>query len=455
MNRAPQRVAVIGGGWAGIAAAVRAVEAGHHVTLIEMAPQLGGRARRVDHDGVALDNGQHILIGAYRDTLALMRRVGADPETLLRRQPLELVDAAGDGLRLPTGAPIPAFVRAVLAMRGWSHGERWALLGAALRWRCNGFDADARTSVAALTQGLSPRVRATLIEPLCVAALNTPAAQASARVFLRVLRDALFSGPGSADLLLPRAALSALLPEPAARWLAAAGAELHCGRRIGTLATQAGGWLVDGERFDAVVLACTATEAARLAQPLAPRWAAQAGAFDYEPIVTVYLQSRGSRLAQPMTTLASGVDAPAQFVFDLGAIDGGGPRAGLFAFVVSGARGWAERGLNATTAATLHQALTAFAPGTWREAPQTLRTLVERRATFLCVPGLVRPPTLIAAGLAAAGDYVDGPYPATLEGAVRSGAAAVAALGLSVATAAPTAPQTSRAAQTAPPAARR
>ena len=437
MNRARQRVAVIGGGWAGIAAAVRAVQAGHHVTLIEMAPQLGGRARRVDHDGIALDNGQHILIGAYRDTLALMRCVGADPETLLRRQPLALVDAAGNGLRLPAGAPIAAFVRAVLGMRGWSLGERWALLGTALRWRWSGFQADARTSVAALTQGLSPRVRATLIEPLCVAALNTPAAQASARVFLHVLRDALFSGPGSADLLLPRAALSALLPEPAARWLAAAGAELHCGRRVGTLAAQAGGWSVDGERFDAVVLACTATEAARLTLPLAPHWAAQAGAFDYEPIATVYLESRGSRLAQPMTALASGADAPAQFVFDLGAIDGGGPRAGLFAFVVSGARGWAERGLEATTAATLRQALTAFAPGTWSEAPRPLRTLIERRATFLCVPGLVRPPTAIAAGLAAAGDYVDGPYPATLEGAVRSGAAAVAALGLSDATAAP------------------
>ena len=430
MNLTPHRVAVIGGGWAGIAAAVRAVEAGHHVTLIEMAPQLGGRARRVDHDGVALDNGQHILIGAYRDTLALMRRVGADPQALLRRLPLALVDTEGHGLRLPAGAPIPAFVRAVLGMRNWSLGERWSLLGAALRWRWNGFEAEAQTSVAALTQGLSPRVRATLIEPLCVAALNTPAAQASARVFLRVLRDALFNGPGSADLLLPRATLSALLPEPAARWLAAAGAELRCGRRVDTLAMQAGGWWVDGERFDGVVLACTATEAARLTQPLAPRWAAQAATFDYEPIVTVYLQSRGSRLAQPMTVLASGTDAPAQFVFDLGAIDGGGPRAGLFAFVVSGARGWTECGLDATTAATLRQALRAFTPATWREPPRPLRTLAERRATFLCAPGLVRPPTAITTGLAAAGDYVDGPYPATLEGAVRSGAAAIAALGL-------------------------
>jgi predicted NAD/FAD-binding protein len=101
-----RRVAVIGGGWAGIAAAVTATAAGHHVTLLEMAPQLGGRARRVDHnDGVALDNGQHILIGAYSATLALMRRVGADPRQLLLRTPLALIGADGTGLRLTGGAP--------------------------------------------------------------------------------------------------------------------------------------------------------------------------------------------------------------------------------------------------------------------------------------------------------------------------------------------------------------
>ncbi|MCY7314807.1 MAG: FAD-dependent oxidoreductase, partial [Rubrivivax sp.] len=80
-----RRVAVVGGGWAGLAAAVRASEAGHRVTLIEMAAQLGGRARRVDVQGLALDNGQHILIGAYSRTLALMATVGADSHALLHR----------------------------------------------------------------------------------------------------------------------------------------------------------------------------------------------------------------------------------------------------------------------------------------------------------------------------------------------------------------------------------
>jgi len=424
----PRRIAVIGGGWAGIAAAVAATEAGHQITLFEMAPQLGGRARRVDHsDDLSLDNGQHILIGAYHDTLSLMRRVGADPDMLLSRLPLALVGPDGNGLRLPAGVPMLAFTRAVLGRHGWSFGERIGLLVAAGRWRFNGFEAGMQATVGDLTRGLSPRVRETLIEPLCVAALNTPAHLASAGVFLRVLRDALFSGPGSADLLLPRVPLSELVPEPAARWLRSAGADLRCGARANSLAAQSGSWTVDGEDFDAVVLACTANEAARLCQPFAPEWAALARAFDYEPIITVYLHSPGTRLAQPMTALPTSGAAPAQFAFDLGAIDGGGARDGVFAFVVSGARAWVDRGLDACAAATLHQARASLAQH-WRAPPTLLRTLAERRATFICSPGLARPTTAIATNLAAAGDYIDGPYPATLEGAVRSGAAAVASI---------------------------
>jgi hypothetical protein len=101
----------------------------------------------------------------------------------------------------------------------------------------------------------------------------------------------------------------------------------------------------------------------------------------------------------------------------------------VFAFVISGARTWVERGLDTTAAATLLQAQATFA-SLWREPPQLLRTLAERRATFLCVAAVLRPPVAVAPNLAAAGDYVEGPYPATLEGAVRSGAAAVIGLGL-------------------------
>ena len=424
-----KRLAVIGAGWAGLAAAVRATEAGHRVSVFEMAPHPGGRARSLEHGDVMLDNGQHILIGAYRETLALMRTVGADPQALLERRPLALIDAHGRGLKLPRGAAVPAFVRGVLALSDWPLTERLSLLNATLRWRLRGFRAAPTQTVADLVQRLPLRARTTLIEPLCVAALNTPAAQASAQVFLNVLRDALFSGPGAADLLLPRATLSELVPAPAVRWLSSRGAELHWATRVMSIEpSPGGGWQVDGRAFDAVLLACSAAEAARLAQPSAPAWARDTAALDYEPIVTVYLQSDGSRLPAPMVALAADDARPAQFALDLGVLDA--RRAGLFALVISGARAWVELGLDVTAQAALQQARAAFEHDVWREAPRVLRTIAERRATFLCKPGLVRPPTRIAPGLAAAGDYIDGPYPATLEGAVRSARAALGALSL-------------------------
>ncbi len=419
------KVAVVGAGWAGLAAAVRATQAGHAVTVFEMAAQAGGRARAVEVEGLALDNGQHILIGAYLRTLDLMRTVGADVDALLHRQPLELRYPDGRGLRLPAGPAWLAFGVGVMRCRGMAWSDRLALLRASAGWALAGFRCAPQTTVEQLCARLPPAVRKLLIEPLSVAALNTGAAEASAAVLLRVLRDALFGGRGAADLLLPRRPLGALLPDPASAWLARHGAELRLGTRVQALGRGLAGWQFDGHAFDAVVLACPAAEAARLARPSAPAWAARAQALGYEPIVTVYLRCPGARLPAPMTALLEGPAAPAQFAFDHGAL---GANAGVFAFVVSGARAWVERGLDTTSEAVLEQALAAFPPGTWPTRPQVLRTLAEKRATFRCVPALDRPPAQVAPGLLAAGDYVEGPYPATLEGAVRAGEAAAAAL---------------------------
>jgi squalene-associated FAD-dependent desaturase len=408
------RVAIVGGGWAGVAAAVALAEAGHDIAVFEMAPQLGGRARSVAGEP-PYDNGQHILIGAYSESLALMRRLGIAPEQVLERLPLALPYPGEPGLRLPPGSPLLSFTRGVLAHRGWPLSARLGLLAAAGGWLARGFRCDAALSVAELCQGLPEAVKRDLVEPLCVAALNTPAPRASARVFLRVLKDALFSGAGSADLLLPRRPLSELLAEPATAWL---GERLRLSRRVQQIEP---GWRVDGEAFDAVVLACTSVEAARLTADLAPGWSARAQALRFEPIVTVYLSSPGSALPAPMLALREGPDAPAQFVFDHGQLGGA---SGRFAFVVSGAAAWVERG--GCAEAVLAQATRELG---WATPPVVDRMLTEKRATFACMPGLARPPARIAPGLWAAGDYVEGPYPATLEGAVRAGLAASQGIG--------------------------
>ena len=422
---APPTLAVVGAGWAGLAAAVEGVQCGMAVTVFEMSAQAGGRARRVEIDGLPLDNGQHILIGAYRETLRLMTTVAVDIGAAFLRTPLTLVHADGSALRLPGGAPIPAFLRAVLGHPRWSVGDKLGLIATTVRWSLGGFRAPARRSVAELAAGMPAAIRAELIDPLCVAALNTEATQASAAVFLRVLRDALFSGPGSSDLLLPARDLGALLPDPALAWLAERGAALRLGSRVQAIEADGAGWCVDGERFDRVVLAASPIESARLAAAVAPPWSATVQAMPYEPIVTLYMTSAGTRLAEPMLALRSDAASPAQFVFDRGQL--GGP-AGLLAFVVSGALPWVERGAEATLAATLAQAHRQL--GSQLKGPlEPLRQVTERRATFRCVPALARAPMHVAPGLHAAGDHVDGPYPATLEGAVRSGVAAVQAFG--------------------------
>jgi squalene-associated FAD-dependent desaturase len=422
----PRRIAVVGAGWAGLAAAVQATADGHQVTLYDMAHQPGGRARSMADGARLLDNGQHILIGAYQQTLALMRQVGADPDRLLHRRPLALVDACGKGLRLPRGPALPAFAIGVLRWHDLPWPDRLHCLLMAARWRLQGFRCDPGMTVAELAKGCPDTIYNALLEPLCVAALNTPAHEASAQVLLTVLRDALFGARGAADLLLPCAPLDELLPTPALAWLKARGAAWRAGHRVQSLAPTDNGWQVDGHDHDHVVLACSAKEAARLLLDVAPAWAAQAAAFRYEPIVTVWLQAASPRWPLPMVAFPAGRHAthtpPAQFGFDLGQL---GQDAGLYAMVVSGASTWLAQGQDAVAQAVLAQWAEAFGPG---YPAQVVAVRAERRATFACTPGLARPPMQATSGITVAGDYVAGPYPATLEGAVRSGLAAVLGL---------------------------
>ena len=142
--------------------------------------------------------------------------------------------------------------------------------------------------------------------------------------------------------------------------------------------------------------------------------------------MTVYAQSAGCVLPEPLLALPFDRTRPAQFVFDRGQLGGA---QGLLAFVISGAAEWVERGAPATEQATLAQAREVLARHL-RGPLEVVRTLTEKRATFACTPGLDRPGMAPVDGVYACGDYIEGPYPATLEGAVRSGvAAAAAALG--------------------------
>lgn len=419
-----------------MAAAVSATQAGHHAIVFEASRAVGGRARALngtlpDGTPVVLDNGQHILIGAYSDTLRLMRLVGVEPGTTLHRSPLNLQFPDGSGLALPRWpSPLDA-LGGMLMAQGWTWADKWSLLTAATGWQLRRFTCQPETTVAQLCRSLTPRVMQTLIDPLCVAALNTPTARASGQVFLRVVQDSLFGGQGSSNLLLPTVDLGSLFPQAAVAWLQASGGVIRLGTRVERLQWQdsSAQWQVHGEAFDAVLWATSSSIAAQVIveyAQVAPKtiatslhkWATTTQALAFEAIATVYAWSPTARLRQPMLSL-HGSDAtdstpafPAQFVFDRGQL--GGP-AGLLAFVVSASAGDRE----ALQAQVLHQAQVQLGL-----TLQAVQTVVEKRATFACTPALQRPPMAIAPGLWACGDYVDGPYPATLEGAVRSGWAA-------------------------------
>jgi squalene-associated FAD-dependent desaturase len=444
------KLAIVGAGWAGMAAAAEAASRGADVTVFESARTLGGRARALpaqlpDGTPITLDNGQHILIGAYSDTLALMQRVGLDLSNTLLSLPLALPQADGSGLQTPAWAarwPAPLDALAAIATtRGWRWRERLALVNASLRWQRKGFTCDPLLTVAELCARLPPRVMQELIEPLCVSALNTPVVDASAAVFLRVLRDALFgrgfAGFSGSSLLLPRTDLSQLFPDAAAQWLLRSGGatRLRIGTRVSTLRPLGAQWMLGHEggeeAFDRVVWATAASPAEKAirqaadacdeaTEPVLKAWARSARALPFTAITTVYAWAQGARLASPMIALRAEPDAqaaPAQFVFDRGQLNPQDAAAqGLLAFVVSAS----SDDRDDLQARVLEQAARQLG----LPALQAVQTVVEKRATFACTPGLVRPVQTIASGLWAAGDYVQGPYPATLEGAVRSGLAA-------------------------------
>lgn len=428
------RIAIIGGGWAGLVAGVELSAAGFHVTLFEAARQLGGRARKVSVIGHSLDNGQHILVGAYRETLRLMRKVGASPEQLLRRLPLQLSfpesQTSGFNLRLP---PLPAplhLLFGILGARGVGLGEKIAAARFMRKLQRLNYRLAEDCSVATLLDqhGQHGTLRNKLWNSLCLAALNTTPENASAQIFANTLKDSLGGDRAATDLLLPAADLGELLPAPAAAFILAHGGHIRFSERVKLIEEGASGFTINGAAFDHVILATAPQHAASLLAD-DPRTADTARMLDdycYEPIGTVYL-GYPATVALPFPML--GIDGSdgrrlGQWVFDRGALEG---TRGLMAFVLSGNGHWDALD-NRELAETLHGELQQIL-GKALPRPHWSQVIRERKATFSCRPNLPRPALRTARpGLWLAGDYVCADYPATLEGAVRSGVAVAHAI---------------------------
>ena len=420
---------VVGGGWAGLAAAVNLAADGIAPLLLESAPRLGGRARTVDAPFGAVDNGQHLLIGAYRGFLDLLDTLGLPESDLIERRALRLhmSDLAGGRevvLEVPA-LPAPLHLaKALGTARGLGIGERLAAVRFTGWLQRRGFEIADRPLAGLLAErGQPARVTRALWEPLCLATLNTPLERASATLFARVLQRTFTGHRSHCDLLLPRAPLGELLPGPAERFLATRGGAVRTGARVVALEVADGRIaavrLADGSRIEAVhvVLALPPTALAPLLDghaPLAPLAERLAG-FEYQPICTVYLRFPAPvDLGGPLRGVVGGLT---QWLVDRG----GTGTAGVVAAVVS-AEG-PHMALDRDALADRVAAEVARLFPAW-PAPSERLVIRERRATFASIAGIdaCRPGTRSALpGCWLAGDWTATGLPATLEGAVTSG----------------------------------
>ncbi len=418
-------VAVIGGGYAGMAAAVTLAEQRVPVTVFEAGKVLGGRARRTEHPESTLDNGLHILIGAYVETLRLMQLVGADPGRQLLRIPFTWNVHERFSLKAPS-LPAPLHLLAgLLGAHGIALKERLAAARFLLAMRRADYRLPHDMSVARLLE--QERQGAALVrllwKPLCVSALNTPPEAASAQVFLNVLRDSLDAGREASDLLLPRVDLSVLFPEPAGAWVAARGGTVLTGQRVTAIDAVTGGYAVRHAAREATfthvicALAPQHVKAVLIGTAALAEIAGQLERFAYQPIYSVYLQYPAEvGLTAPMLGFES---ALLQWAFDRGALCG---QRGLIGAVIS-AEGMHQEHPHDELALLVHQELQQQIGQL--PSPRWSQVIAEKRATFACVQGLARPENRTPLrNFYLAGDYTAGDYPATLESAVRSGIAA-------------------------------
>jgi squalene-associated FAD-dependent desaturase len=398
------RAAVVGGGLAGLSAALELVDAGHEVELFETRPTLGGAVqtlpRRDGDPEPPPDNGQHIALGCFTEYRRFLERIGEGGSVRRLRLELPVIDERGRSAAI-TPSPL-----ALLRYGHVSLGDRLRILRALARWG----DSRGTTFADALrARGQSQRAIDRFWDVFIRPALNLRSEEASAEAGDFTVRTALLGERSDSDLLLPTKPLGEMHGEAASRALAAGGAHVHVGARVESL---------DDLDAEAVVVAVPPRETARLLGEPEPR-------LDDSPIVSIHLWFDRELLRHPLAAL---LGSDAHWVFDRGALTGHAPERGQYLTVVSsGAPELMElrgRDLVERIAGELTGRL-GGAELLWSRVSR------EPAATIAVRPGSERErpgPETARPGVTRAGAWTGTGWPATMEGAVRSGVAAARAL---------------------------
>ncbi len=418
-------VIIVGGGWSGLSAAADLLKNGYQVTLFESAKQLGGRARCVAFGKHRVDNGQHLLLGAYKQTLSMLKLCDVNISNTLLRKDLNLlvIDKNKQEFKLkPGNLPAPLnILTAFLALKNIPLRSRIQTCGFLIKLRLKNFTLKQDISVKKLLCHQPKIMIRQFWEPLCLAALNTSISDSSAQIFLNVLKDSFTQSSDASDFLIPKVDLANLFVHPAMQYIDKHGGNIVLGKKIVKIISHNQSPSVidtEGNSFtaDHIILAASPSSTLNLLENSALLESNQQflNQFEYEPICTIYLQYPDNiSLPQPMVGLSN---CTGQWIFDRRFCN----QPGLMAIVISASG--AHMQLDKMTLAQIISDELSNLFG-WPDADKSL-VIREKRATFKSSVNIqeYRPNNATAdARIWLCGDYTASRYPATLEAAVQSG----------------------------------
>jgi squalene-associated FAD-dependent desaturase len=493
---------VLGGGLAGIAAALDCAAAGQRVTLVEVRPRLGGAAYSFERNGLQMDNGQHVFLRCCSAYRALLERLGSGSRISIQRRLRIPVLSPGSAPVVLRRGTLPAPLHLAGAIARYGHlplaqrlrAARAALALARLDTGDRGTQSEPTLGEWLARHGQEPNTVASLWDLIALPTLNLPAAQASLALGAFVFRTGLLSARDAGDIGFHMGTLAETIGEPAGRALAEAGVEIRLGWRAERLLRAATGGIEvhgRGERSghgprerhrdgsmgsaspahsetrpggrgleelsaDVAIVAVPHSRAAALLGQLMPGISGGLRLLGSSPIVNLHVV-----YDRPVCEerFAAGVRTPVQYLFDRSAASGAPPGCQYLAVSLSAA----EREMRMSVDALRERYLAALRdllPPARQAKVEHFAVTREHAATFRAAPGVTRlrpGPETPVHGVVLAGAWTDTGWPATLEGAVLSGhAAAAAALAqLGIEPVATPGPESATAAMTATPAAAR